>query len=47
MRNAIATLLATKNEAVVYFTRRDLLGKTVGLINEVWELAEPQKILLK
>jgi hypothetical protein len=47
LRNVIVALLATKNEAVVYFTRRDLLGEAVGLIHLVWELAEPQKILRK
>jgi hypothetical protein len=45
--NATAALLATKNEAVVYFTRRDLLGEVVGPIHVVWELTEPQNILRK
>jgi hypothetical protein len=47
LHNSIAALLATKNDAVVYFTRRDLLGETVEPIQVVWELAEPQKILRK
>ena len=45
--NATAALLDTKNEAVVYFTRRDLLGEVVGPIHVVWELTEPQNILRK
>ena len=47
LRNAIAALLATKNEAIIYFTRRDLLGETVGPIHLVWELPEPRRILSK
>ncbi len=45
LHNSIEALLATENEAVVYFTRRDLLGEVVDNIQVVWELAEPQKIL--
>ncbi|MDD1725682.1 MAG: hypothetical protein LUQ34_02220 [Euryarchaeota archaeon] len=47
LNECIAALLAAKNEAVVYFTRRDLIGEVVGPINLVWELAAPQKILRK
>ena len=47
LHNSIVALLATKNDAVVYFTRRDLLGEAVDPIEVVWELAEPQKILRK
>jgi hypothetical protein len=43
--NSVAALLAAKNEAVVYFTRRDLLGEKVDPIQLVWELPEPRKIL--
>jgi hypothetical protein len=45
LRNAIESLLATKDKAIVYFTRRDLLGEAVGPIQVIWELPEPQKIL--
>jgi hypothetical protein len=45
LRNAIEALLAAKEEAIVYFTRRDLLGEAVGPIQVIWELPEPQKIL--
>ncbi len=47
LHNTVAALLATKNEAIVYFTRRDLLGETVGPIGLVWEFPEPRKILSK
>jgi hypothetical protein len=47
LRDAIAALLDTENEAVVYFTRRDLLGEAVTPVNMIWELAEPRKILKK
>ncbi len=47
LRNSITALLATKNEAAVYFTRRELLEEAVGPVQVVWELAEPQKILRK
>jgi hypothetical protein len=47
LRDATAALLATKNEAVVYFASRDLLGQVAGPIQVVWELAEPQNILRK
>ena len=41
----IATLLATKDEVIVYFTRRDLLGEAVEPIQLVYELQKLQKIL--
>jgi hypothetical protein len=47
LRNSIKALLATKNEAVVYFTRRDLLGEGVDPIQVIWELKESQKMLRK
>lgn len=44
-KGTIKGLLGSKNEAVVYFTRRDLLGEEVGPIQAIWNLEEPQKIL--
>ena len=41
------TLLASDNEAVQYFTRRDLLGIQVGPLQQLWELPAAQKILKK
>jgi len=43
----IPILLNSPNQAVVYFTRRDLSNEPVESINSVWELPEPQKILRK
>jgi len=45
--DSIAALLGTNNEAIVYFTHRDLLGEAVDPINTVWTLAEPRRILKK
>jgi len=47
LSNSIAALLGTNNEAIVYFTHRDLLGEPVDPINTVWTLAEPRRILQK
>jgi hypothetical protein len=38
-------LLASRNEALRYFTRRDLLGGRVGPVSQLWELPEAQRIL--
>jgi hypothetical protein len=46
-RNAIDALLATENQAIVYFTRRDLLGEVTGPVYAVWELTESRKVLRK
>jgi hypothetical protein len=45
LSKAIKALLAAKNEAIIYFTRRNLLEEDAGPIDPVWELAEPKKIL--
>lgn len=47
LSQAVSTLLVSKNEAVIYFTHRDLLGETVGPIQLVWDLPESQRILRK
>jgi hypothetical protein len=41
----VPPLLATKDEALQYFVRRDLLGEQVGPVQRLWSLREPQKIL--
>jgi hypothetical protein len=43
----IPPLLASGNEALRYFTRRDLLGKVVEPVNLLWQFPEAQKILKK
>ena len=45
--NPIQPLLNSKDEALHYFVKRDLLEEKVGLINSIWQLPEPQKILKK
>jgi hypothetical protein len=44
--NPINSLLKTNNEAIIAFVRRDLLDEAVSVEN-LWRLAEPQKILRK
>ncbi len=44
--NPIPPLLECDNEAILTFVRRDLLDKTVSG-EDLWKLAEPQKILRK
>jgi Prenyltransferase and squalene oxidase repeat len=43
----IAPLLASGNEALQYFAKRDLLGEQVGPVNYLWQLPEAQRILRK
>jgi hypothetical protein len=40
-------LLASGNEAISYFTRRDLLDEEVGPVQSLWELPQPTKVLRK
>ncbi len=47
LQDSATALLAVEDEAISYFTRRDLLGETVGSIDSVWKLPEAQKILHK
>lgn len=44
--NPISPLLECNNEAILTFVRLDLLDKTVS-VEDLWQLAEPQKILRK
>jgi hypothetical protein len=43
--DAIPALLASENQAIVYFTRRDLLDERTKAVVLVWGLPEPQKWL--
>jgi hypothetical protein len=43
----IKPLLESKNESIIYFTKRDLLEEKVESINYIWNLLEVQKILKK
>ena len=47
LHTAIDALLATGDEAIVYFTRRDLLGEAIEPARPVWEMPEPRKLLRK
>jgi len=47
LHSTIEALLATKNDAINYFTHRDLLGESTGPIETVWALPEPRKIIQK
>ncbi len=38
-------LLSSKNQAIVYFTKRDLLGESVGNIEDLWIVPEAKKLL--
>jgi len=43
----IPPLLSSKNKAIQFFVRRDLLGEQMGTVNPLWQLPEAQKILRK
>jgi len=43
----IPALLASRDAALVYFTKRDLLGERVELVSVIWRLPAPQKIVNK
>jgi len=43
----LSSLLSSGDAALVYFTRRDLLGEDPGPIDRLWELPAAQKILKK
>ncbi len=45
--DAIKPLIESGNEAVRYFTRRDLLGENAGPIDVIWKLKSPQVLLKK
>ena len=41
----LASLLESGNQAIEYFVHRDLSGETFGPVQQVWELAEAERIL--
>jgi hypothetical protein len=41
----IPTLLSSGNDAIVYFTRRDLLGEEVPPVETLWRLPQAEKML--
>ena len=43
----VPTLLSLENEAIKYFTMRDLLDKQVESIEILWKVPEAKKILKK
>lgn len=43
----LPVLLATSNEAILYFTRRDLLDEEVGPVEALWDLPQAAVILRK
>ena len=45
--NPIEALLTSENNAIIYFTNRDLLSKKEKAIEYIWNLSEPIKILKK
>jgi prenyltransferase beta subunit len=45
--DATSSLTSSKNEAIEYFAKRDLLQEKVEPINSIWQLSDVQKILKK
>lgn len=45
--NPIPTLISSNNEAIIFFTKRDLLWKKERNIENLWELPEPLKLIRK
>ncbi|MBU0731707.1 hypothetical protein KKC88_02405 [Patescibacteria group bacterium] len=45
--NPIPVLLKNENEAIIYWTKKDLLKKKVGPVSNLWILLEPEKIIKK
>jgi hypothetical protein len=45
--NPLTPLLSSGDEALLYFTRRDLLGKEPGPVERLWTLPEALKMLRK
>ncbi len=41
----VSPLLTAKNEALLYFVRRDLLAESVGAVEPLWSLREPVRLL--
>ena len=47
LEKVVDALLQSNDRAISFFTRKDLLGESVGPVSQAWELPEPQKILKK
>jgi hypothetical protein len=45
--SSIPPLMASKNQAINYFTRRDLLEEAVEKIENLWQLSQVKKLLNK
>lgn len=43
--DSIAPLLASGDDAIIFYTRRDLLGERVGAVKSLWSLPDIDKIL--
>jgi len=43
--NPIPTLISSDNEAIIFFTKRDLLWEEERNIENPWELPEPLKLI--
>lgn len=43
--NPIPTLISSDNEAIIFFTKHDLLGGEEKNIENLWELPEPLKLI--
>ncbi len=43
----LSQLISSENNAIRYFTRRDLLDENVGSLTNLWELPEARKIIAK
>lgn len=43
--NPIPTLVSSDNEAIIFFTKHDLLGGEEKNIENLWELPEPLKLV--
>lgn len=46
-KDPLPPLISSRNEALVYFARRDLLGEAVGPVDHLWGLPQAQRILRK
>jgi len=45
--NPIPTLISSNNEALIFFTKNDLLGEKKRDIENLWQLTEPLKLIRK
>ena len=45
--NPLKPLISSNNDAIIYFSKRDILDDKVESINYIWNLTEVQKIINK